>query len=533
MVTKIVGHAPPSAVLRAALSMLLLLGFYAVVFGVAAGLVLVPIAWVSFTKVSFFAGALFLFCWTPAALLIVSLFRARRSEFVPPPRRLGRQEAPAFFAAVDDLARQANTAPPEEVYLDCMPNLSVTEVGGFWKTRRVMVVGGPLFGLLSVDQLRAGIAHELGHFMGGDTRLTTFSVQTHALFVSVLNTTERDPFRAGTQIESVEAGLAFARTIGDWLVAAYGRLFLRLTRPIDRRQELAADALAASLTSVRTTASTLERVEVDSQLYVAYVNDDVGHAVRHGAMPTDLMAGFHRMREQLFAGDGGRKLVDAAKASQTDPYDTHPALGERLRALEALPNMTLTEDDRPASALLLDSASFDAWLVQATRERVIAAVLASDGKVGTVRDLPWAGIAAEAFAPGVKEAARKLAARLHPKFPSASNLGAMYAMAFRHFSSGKDAELAQLLEPAHSLDLSPEHAAHVATLVSCHALGTLLQGALLEAGATVEDSVGSATLTLRFEGERIDVLAMFRIFGTDRAAGLASLSRWADRFEHN
>ena len=62
-----------------------------------------------------------------------------------------------------------------------------------------MIVGAPLANFLSVEELGSGVAHELGHFAGGDTRLTGFSTQTHALFASVVENVQRDPFRVGTR----------------------------------------------------------------------------------------------------------------------------------------------------------------------------------------------------------------------------------------------------------------------------------------------------------------------------------------------
>jgi Zn-dependent protease with chaperone function len=531
MPTKRAGYAPPSAVVRALLSLVLLLGFYLLLLGLAALFFVIPIALVKLMhRIGWYTAVLFLFCWTPAVLLVKSAFSTRREEFVPPPRRLAPNEAPRLFAMIDELARDAGTVPPGEVYLDPFPNLSVTEVGRAFSTRRVMIVGAPLFELLSVDELRAGIAHELGHFIGGDTRLTTFTVQTHALFGSVLTTTELDPFRAGTRHYAVEAGLVFAQALGHGLVAAYGRLFLRITRPLSRRQELAADALSAALVGSAATASALERIATASPLYSLYLTQEVGHAVKRGAMPTDLLPGFHRMREQVLSRDEGRKFVEALKAEATDPYDTHPALPDRLRALAGIPSGGAGNDERPASVLLADSSAIDAWLVQATRERVIAAVIAGEGAIGTVRDLPWAKIPAEAYAPAAREAARKLASELHSRFPGATTLGGMFAAVSRRVAEGKTLDLAAHLEPA-VRGLPEAHAEGVALEVCSVALGTLMQGALLERGAVVEESLGSPSLVLRLDDERIDPLEMLRLLATNPEAGRAALGSWAERLE--
>lgn len=529
MTTK-AAYAPPPAILRAALSLALLLGFYVVIFGLAALLFAIPIAAIAATRLNWATAAFLMFCWTPAVLLVKSAFSTRRPEFVPPPRRLMPSEAPALFAAVEELARQARTEPPGEIYLALLPNLSVTEVGGLFKTRRVMIVGTPLVGFLTVDELRAGIAHELGHFIGGDTRLTTFSVKTHALFASVLETVERDPFREGTRHEAIEAGMAVAQAIGNVLVRGYGRLFLRLTRPIDRRQELAADALSAKLVGVPATRSALERISTYSPIYDEYLSNEVGYAVRQGAMPTDLLPGFDRMRECFLAGEQGRNFVEAVKASVTDPYDTHPALIDRLRALEAFPSGGEKGDERRASVLFAVPETIHAWLVQATRESLIQAVIADGGKVGTLRELPWEKIPSEAYAPAVEEKARGLAAELHSQFPTATTLGGMFAAVSRHVATGNRIDFATRLEPG-LRGLDPGHIEPAARQVCALALGTLFQGALLERGATVEDSLGSPALVLRLGDERIDTFETIRPFAVNADGGHAALERWALRLE--
>jgi len=62
---------------------------------------------------------------------------------------------------------------PAEVYLIAEANAWVIDRGGIMGcgSRRVMGLGLPLLQVLSVYQLRAVLAHEFGHFHGGDTKL--------------------------------------------------------------------------------------------------------------------------------------------------------------------------------------------------------------------------------------------------------------------------------------------------------------------------------------------------------------------------
>src|SRR5579859_4471268 len=295
---------PPSAVGRALVALALLLGFYVLLLGTAAALFLAPLggAWLMIEEGGHFDLRLLILvviCWLAAGLLLSSVFGTRRPPFVPPRRRLQREEAPALFAMIDELAARAGTAPPGEVYLEPLPNLGVTEVGGLRRSRRVLIIGAPMLHILRVDELRSAIAHELGHFLGGDTRLTAFRMQTHALFASVVTATERDPFRQGTSHYAVEGGFALANAIGRGLVRTYGRFFLWVTHATGRRQELAADALSAALVGAPTAARALETAAVAIPLYMRYLQGDVGFAVTKGAMPSDLVAGYDRLRARF------------------------------------------------------------------------------------------------------------------------------------------------------------------------------------------------------------------------------------------
>jgi Zn-dependent protease with chaperone function len=526
---------PPSALARASLSLLLLAGFYATILAVAALLFALPVGvFVILMRAGRFdIRLLFLvaLCWLPAGLLLASVFTTRRPKFVPPRRRLTEAEAPELFAMVAELEARAGTPGPDAIYLEPVPVLAVAETGGVLRSHRVLILGVPLLHVLTVDELRAAIAHELGHFAGGDTRLTALTLHTHALFASVVRRTERDPFRVGTQHVAIESGFAAAHVLGRALVGAYGRLYFRLTRPIERRQELAADALSAALVTSAVTASALEKAHVATPLYERYLQDDVGFAVLRGAMPTDLREGFLRLRDRFLDTDEGRAFTAHVRTVATDPYDTHPALAERLRALEERADSSGgSADVRSATTLWADPSRLEAWLQEATLERVLAAIAASGRSVGAVRVRPWASIPEDVYAPAAFESARRAAERLHPLFPRAATLGAMFAEVWRGLEAGRVGELAVRVSPA-LLHVSQSEGERVALRECADLLTTLLQGALLERGATIEDSLGEAGLVMRLGSERVSATEELQRLARDEAGGRAALEGWARRLE--
>jgi Zn-dependent protease with chaperone function len=85
-----------------------------------------------------------------------------------------RQEAPAFFEMVDGLCISAAAPRIHRIVLDNELNAAAYQTGGFLSllgSRRTLILGVPLLRMLSVDEVKAVIAHELGHFSRNHGRL--------------------------------------------------------------------------------------------------------------------------------------------------------------------------------------------------------------------------------------------------------------------------------------------------------------------------------------------------------------------------
>lgn len=72
---------------------------------------------------------------------------------------------PQLWAEVHQLAQVAQTEPPSRIVIVPEVNAAVTEAAG----HRELMIGLPLLATFSRGQLRSVLAHELGHFAGGDT----------------------------------------------------------------------------------------------------------------------------------------------------------------------------------------------------------------------------------------------------------------------------------------------------------------------------------------------------------------------------
>ncbi len=335
----------PSLAGRAAQALLLTAGFYLLALAIAAALIALPVLeWVYAHRVD---GRILVLGLAGGGTILWSLL-PRRDRFEAPGPRLTREAQPELFAEIDAVARAAGLAAPDDVYLVPDVNAWVAQRGGALGLggRRVMGLGLPLLQALRVDAFRAVLAHEFGHYHGGDTRLGPLLYRTRAA------------------IERTVAGLAAQ---GGWLqkpFLLYGRLFLRLTHGISRAQEVAADALAARLFGPRALARGLRAVSASGAPFYAYWQNEVAPCLGNGVRPP-LAEGFAAYLRAPEASTVARDaLRDALAETEADRFDTHPALRERLRALPqpaAAPAPVV--DARPALALLRDPRALEQELL--------------------------------------------------------------------------------------------------------------------------------------------------------------------------
>lgn len=519
-------HAkPPSLYWRVLQSIALLAGFYVMTLVVAAVLFVAPFGLFlrEHHDVREYVLA-FALCWIPAGLLAKGALGARRPGFDPPSNAVERSQAPELFAILDELAASAATAAPDEVYLSPGPDVGVAEVGGTFGigSRRVLMLGVPVLECLTVQELRAVLAHELGHYVGGDTRLTGIVSYAHASFHSVFESVRQRPTHAPRHV-LIAAGAEVAERIGTILVSSYVRFFLRMTRPTSRRQEAAADLLAARLCGRDAIVRALEKVSVVGPLYEAYLRADVLLAIQHGAVPSDLLAGFQRFRTRVYERGMEAQLVAMVRAEETDPFDRHPSLTERTRALIEAPDGPTQDDARSALDLVDDHDDLGRWLARATDNHLSGDRL----RGGQIRLVPWSKIPDELYAPAIRKTASELTTALRLLYPKPKSIRRMFRAVVRAIAQDAGPKIALHLEPRLAHTLGPTQAA-VGKIVVGRTLILLFHGALLERGATIDPSLGEACLVFRLGDERVEPEALVAA-AMEHAEGAAALTSWAER----
>jgi hypothetical protein len=235
---------------------------------------------------------------------------------------------------------------------------------------------------MSVAQMRAVLAHEFGHYHGGDTRLGPWIYRTREAIERTLRLASR---------QSAVLQLPFL-----W----YGRMFMRVTQGVSRRQELSADELAARTVGAKPMIDGLRALGRGSIAWNVYWRQEVVPLLDAGFQPP-LTGGFaHFLSESEVmkrVGEEAEKQLSEAKA---DPYDSHPPDAERIAALSALPGASDGSDPGEPAISLVNG-------VEAIEPVLLMGML----KPGVqLRPIRWEDAGPYAIMPGLRDRVQRQAA---------------------------------------------------------------------------------------------------------------------------
>jgi Zn-dependent protease with chaperone function len=356
--------------IRAVIALLLMIGFYVVALGIAGFLLYLPYAEVVYAHRLHFKLAAF--CLIGAAVIVWAVL-PRRDRFEPPWPTLSRRDESKLFRLIEAVARATGQRVPKTVYLTPEVNAWVAQRGGMLGVggQRVMGLGLPLLAVLTERELFAVLAHEFGHFHGGDTKLGPIIYRTRSAM--------------GRTIEALEEHSSALR----WIFLAYGKLFIAVTHAISRHQERLADALAASVAGSTALSRALKKTHGAALAYDSYWSTEAAPVLSKGLLPP-LAAGFDRFVRSERIEQAMRTALDRALAeNKAHGYDTHPPLHERLRALERMPDKAMPEGGLAITLMPTVAA----------RERELMDAMLKPEAARRLKEASWDEVAARVYLP--------------------------------------------------------------------------------------------------------------------------------------
>jgi len=340
----------------------------------------------------------------------------RRDRFQPIGKQLRGAEQSRLFSEIENIAVSLKEPLPAEVYLTLDVNAGVADRGGVMGvgSRRIMLLGLPLIRVLTISQLRAVLAHEFGHYYTGDTRLLPWVQRTRGAMIRAiqnLGSQSLAPVFEGFPL----AILAHSITIS--ILAWYWKLFIRVSQAISRRQEYRADELACHIAGSQPLIDGLRCIHSAAKAAPWFWQSGIAPAVQAGCRPP-IAEGFAQF---MAAPKISRMLAEDLDAElrkgSTHPYDTHPALGNRLAAAKAI-SCERQLDDSPAITLLDNLDNLEIELLNAQFPKL---------DLDRLKAVPWEQIGTDVYVPAWRRAVAQHASALPSSMEelprAAANLG--------------------------------------------------------------------------------------------------------------
>jgi Zn-dependent protease with chaperone function len=320
--------------------------FVAIVLAATIGLTVLLAVWVK-------RGACLWMVYVGAFLVLLAtlghaLFALRvlfvRPKETPDPLelKLTREKNGVAFAWVDEIAATHRLVRPDQIRIaaDAIAHVYETDAG-----QNVLVLGGMAVATFTKAALAGIVAHELAHFTHGDTALGRRAAKKFLL----MNHLEAAFF-------AVPGGVLNPIALA---VVGYHRLVARAYFAHSRQQEEAADRWEVEQAGAEVAGATLVHLHVTPRMPWVRLTSVVESAIAQGQpVPKDVFDEQVR-RAKTASRDEWERVLKKELATPTGPYDSHPALKDRLKAIGVSPKKALAAaldtDGEPATAI------FPAW----------------------------------------------------------------------------------------------------------------------------------------------------------------------------
>ncbi|MGW4488584.1 M48 family metallopeptidase [Amycolatopsis sp. NPDC004368] len=305
---------------RALAAIALLAGFPLLVLLLVAGIVIVEVYALFHSPI--WALAFGIIAVPSLGVLLRTVLVLGRAPHGEPGLRVTPEEQPELWRLVREFAAEIGTRAPDEIFLTADANAGVLDKRRLFRpSRRQLLLGALLLSAFRLDQLRAVLAHELTHY-DQEQWLSAASYRWHRSLTRTV------------------AGLDHARGL-DWfvrpLLQSYAKLYLSLSARVRRDAEFAADLGSVRLAGTSAAVSALREVQGLDEAWHFFLRAYATEGWAAGYFPARLAEGYRA----LLADDWRqREIADVRKTlakRKTGRFDRHPAVPERIAALEAAP----------------------------------------------------------------------------------------------------------------------------------------------------------------------------------------------------
>jgi len=233
------------------------------------------------------------------AFLISGLFAIRRRSYGDAATELRADDEPALFAFLHRLADDAGAPRPHRVFLVPEVTAAVAYDVALWNlvvpTRKNLLLGVGLVNALTLDELKAVLAHELGHFSQRSTQVGSYTYVAMQIVAHLVGHRGGiDQALAALSVQDIRvAWIGWVLRVVIWAIRAVldtafrGVLFFE--RALSREMEFQADLVAVRLAGSDSIVHALARLVAADEAWNVAIGTAAA-AARRQIGATDLYA---------------------------------------------------------------------------------------------------------------------------------------------------------------------------------------------------------------------------------------------------
>jgi len=245
---------------------------------------------------------------------------------LPPPvgYRLCREEAEQLFDTINELKRALKGPKIHHIIIDHQINASVYQrprLGVFGWYENYLVIGFPLMLMLTPNQLKAVLAHEMGHLS-----------KAHGLFSVWMYRVTTTWHQLNQNIASQEKAFTFLfRRFFEWYVPRFEAYSFVLVRD----HEKIADAYSARYAQEKEAAGAFINMQAIAPFVMDVFYENIYNLDKK--MPEPPADFYDRMMEAIkseITPEQAKTALEKAKARKPSTDDPHPSFSERIAALK-------------------------------------------------------------------------------------------------------------------------------------------------------------------------------------------------------
>jgi Zn-dependent protease with chaperone function len=297
-----------------------------------------------------------------------------------------KAEEPQLFAFIEDIVKQVNTNFPKKVYISSEVNASVFYDSGFWSmflpVKKNLHIGLGLMNAVTVDEFKAILAHEFGHFSQRSMKVGSYVYNVNYIIHNMLNdnTSYNNLISRWASVSGyfsifVAGGIKIISGI-QWVLGRVYNVVNINYLALSREMEFHADEIAAHVAGPQALATSLVRLDLASSS-LSTVLDFYELKIPENIKPQNIFPQqYYAMNQSAnefgIAFEHDLPMVtlstmsrfNKSKLSFSDQWSSHPSNEDRIKKLESLDIKIQNTNNSPALNLFIDKEKVQAKVTE-------------------------------------------------------------------------------------------------------------------------------------------------------------------------